>query len=178
MDPEELAELNRRLRQFAVANGMSWVVDELEDAIAVGVFEARELRQSTRGGQTTYEDVPEMSRGRKRAEEFVGRRSLTPEEEIRLMLAGLRRVLVDLDQVATTSVLQLNELASVTQSPADVDLTDSADFTSRRHPVVTEIDYVPDVGSSAGEVSTEGLRHTRRSNAAAEILRRIEAEIR
>jgi hypothetical protein len=177
MEREELEELDRRLRLFANDNGMAWVVDELDEAIEVGVFERRELRQASRQGRTTYEVVPDVARaGRKRPEEFVSRRALTPEEQVRMMLGGLRRVLSELDLVATTSVLQLNDLDSITQSPADTDLTEPI-AAPRAAPPVTEIDFAPDEGSTADDVSTEGLRHSDRSNATAEVLRRIELEV-
>jgi hypothetical protein len=157
---------------------MAWVVDELEDAIATGVFERRDLRQSTRQGRTTYEDVPELpGAGRKRAEEFVSRRALTPEEQVRMMVAGLRRVLSDLDEVAATSVSQLNDLASVTQSPADVGPTELEEIGPREVPPVSEIDFLPDEGSAAVAVSTEELRHSVRRYGTAEVLRRMEAAV-
>ena len=41
MTPEELEETIRKLREFAVAQGMQWVLDEVDEAIALGVPETR-----------------------------------------------------------------------------------------------------------------------------------------
>jgi len=50
----------RKLREFAAAQGMQWVLDEVDEAIAIDVPETRTLRQTTnRQGLTTYEDVTE-----------------------------------------------------------------------------------------------------------------------
>lgn len=176
---DELAEMDQSLRQFAATNGMSWVIEELDDAIATGVFERRDLRQFTHEGRTTYDDVPDVpGAGRRRAEEFVSRRALTPEEQIRMLVAGLRRVLSELDQVAAASVSQLNDLASVTQSPSDVDPTEeSQNMPPRQVFPISEIDFVPDEGSAAVGVSTEGLRHSDRRYRTVEVLRRMEEAV-
>lgn len=180
MDAEQLSELEERLRSFANEHGMSWVVDELDEAISLGLFERRELRPSSSKGKTVYNEVPKVATGtgRKRAEEFVSRRPLTPEEQVQLLLSALRRVLVDLDQVAAASVTNLNDLESVTQSVSDVESTESSiDKPPREFPRVTEIDFAPDEGSIAPAVTTEGLRHARRSERTARALSRIKAEV-
>ena len=94
-----------------------------------------------------------------------------------MMLSGLRRVLSDLDLVAEASVRELNDLGDVTQSSADVDLTEPVELHERSIPVVTEIDFAPDEGSAAAAISTEGLRHADRYQRTADVLRRIEAEV-
>jgi hypothetical protein len=57
MTGEELQEAIRKLRAFAAAQGMQWVLDEADDAIALGVPETRTLRQTSRLGLVTYEDI-------------------------------------------------------------------------------------------------------------------------
>ena len=58
MTGEELQDAIRKLREFAVAQGMQWVLDEVDEAIALGVPETRTLRRTTdREGLITYEDV-------------------------------------------------------------------------------------------------------------------------
>ena len=73
MTGEELQDAIRKLREFAIVQGMQWVLDEVDEAIALGVPETRTLRQTTdRQGETTYEDVtppdtlpfPSLGRGR------------------------------------------------------------------------------------------------------------------
>lgn len=178
MDTTEVAELDRRLRQFAAQHEMTWVVEELDNAIATGVFERRELRQTSRKGETIYDDVPKSQvGGRRRAEEFVGRRPMTPEEQAVLMLNGLRRVLADLDEIAIASVEQLNDLASVTQSSSDIDGTEHGQTATRPLPTVTEIDFAPDEGDPAPGVSTEGLRYSESRIHVAAVLRRAETEV-
>ncbi len=58
MTGEELEDALRKLREFTAAQGMQWVLDEVDEAIALGVPETRTLRQTTnRQGLTTYVDV-------------------------------------------------------------------------------------------------------------------------
>jgi hypothetical protein len=57
MTGEELEGAMRKLRGFANAQGMQWVLDELDEAIALGIPETRTLRQTNRQGLITYEDV-------------------------------------------------------------------------------------------------------------------------
>lgn len=159
---------------------MSWVVDELDEAIAAGIFEPRELRQATREGKTTYREVSGTSgiAGKKRSEEFITRRPLTLEEQVRLMLAGLRRVLVDLDRIAAASVEHLNDLASLAPSAGDVYVrTELEDQGERMATLVMEIDFAPDEGSSATQVTTEAFRHEDRATRTEYALARIESEL-
>jgi hypothetical protein len=57
MTAEELEETMRKLREFAVAQGMQWVLDEVDEATALGVPETRTLRQTRQQGLISYEDI-------------------------------------------------------------------------------------------------------------------------
>lgn len=50
MTAEELEETMRKLREFVVGHGMQWVLDEVDEAIALGVPETRTLRQTSQQG--------------------------------------------------------------------------------------------------------------------------------
>ena len=100
-------------------------------------------------------------RGRKRAEEFLSRRPMTELEQVEAIVAAIRRVLVDLDDVARTSVDQLRNL----DGPGDEAV-----------PLISEIDFEPDEGSSTPPVTTEAMRHQPRE-ATTELLDELEREI-
>jgi hypothetical protein len=119
MTEEELQDAMRKLREFAVVQGMQWVLDEVDEAIALGVPETRALRQTTdRQGLTTYEDVtppdalpfPGLGRGRRtgRSADFIRSRPMTLREQARLLVQALNRVLADLDTVAVGSLKALD----------------------------------------------------------------------
>lgn len=108
----------RKLREFAAAQGMQWVLDEVDEAIALGVPETRTLRQTTNQGQITYEDVtapdelPFAGQGRSRrtgrSAEFIRSRPMTLLEQAELLVQALGRVLADLDAVAVGSLEALD----------------------------------------------------------------------
>lgn len=107
MEADELAEFYQQLRSIANELGLGWLLDELDEASTIGVAEVRPLRQQTRRGRVTYEELSAAERsgpGRTRAEEFLTRRSMTQLEQVDALLDAFRRVLVDLDEVAAASV--------------------------------------------------------------------------
>ena len=123
MTGEDLQDAIRKLREFAAAQGMQWVLDEVDEAIALGVPETRTLRQTTnRQGVTTYEDVtapdalpfPDLGRGRRtgRSAEFIRSRPMTPQEQAQLLVQALNRVLADLD----ARVAQLRDAGGITST--------------------------------------------------------------
>jgi hypothetical protein len=186
VEPSELEAAKQALRSFAVANGMDWLLDELDEAVAVGVVAVKSLRQASRKGEQVYEEVPASApsaRGRKRAEEFLTRRPMTDQEQVEALIGALRRVLVDLDDVARVAVEQLNGLP-VVDAQAGSEQTDPDGGESSQEPptiltFVEEIDFVPDEGSVAASVSTEGLRHSEdRSTTVGPILDGLLAEVR
>jgi hypothetical protein len=128
MNAAELDDTIRKLRAFAVTHGMQWMLDEVDEAVSLGIPEVRTLRQSTRRGRTTYEDVTlsdslhrlddagfgtsRAAPTTKRAEQFVRRRPMTSLEEARLLVEALRNVLVGLDDIAEEALGALNPYSS------------------------------------------------------------------
>jgi hypothetical protein len=162
MDAGELADANRKLRRFAEDHGMRWVVDEVDEAISFGVAEVKELREARRDGRTVYEELSTPGRGGKRAQEFITRRPMTELEQADALITAFRRVLVDLDEVASMSVDQLND------AMASVD--DNVEL-------VSEIVFEPDDGSTAPRVTTEVVRYERRRQRVSDLLGEIHREI-
>ena len=125
---------------------MQWVLDEVDEAIALGVPETRTLRQTTnRQGLITYEDVtapdelpsPGQSRRRRsgRSADFIRRRPMTIREQAQLLIRALRRVLVDLDMVAIGSLEALNPatLSDHVDPDAELSLRRQAPRAPRYH---------------------------------------------
>jgi hypothetical protein len=164
METVELEETEAALREFAEEHGLSWVVAEFDEAVALGVVEVKKMRQANRKGETFYEELPQAdagSRGRKRAEEFLSRRPMTALERVEALLSALRRVLVDLDTVAEAAVSQLNDLPE----PRVTDV-DPSEREPVGHPdnamsvqVISEMDFLPDEGSTSPPITTEAMRH-------------------
>jgi hypothetical protein len=183
MTAEELEETIRKLREFAVAQEMQWVLDEVNEAIALGVPETRTLRQTSQQGLISYEDVtstdglpfPDQSQSRRsrRSEEFIRSRPMTQLEQGRLLLESLRRVLVDLDTVAVGSLDALN-LARLSE---DMDPDVKASFPDLTAPYAESISFAPDEGSTAPGISIDLIRNSERRTRVAELLSEIEAEI-
>lgn len=186
MTDQELADTIRKLREFAVAQGMQWVLNEVDEAIALGVPETRTLRQTNRAGRTTYEDVtepaiPELATGpvrrrrNRRAEEtgrgrqdFVRSRPMTLREQAGLLIHAVRRVLTDLDAIADGTIDAL-DLGS---------LSDEQDaFVDYPAPRVGAIRFAPDEGSTAPAINIDVIRGSRRRTQVANLLRQIEIEI-
>lgn len=186
MDAEELFATRQKLRSFASAHGMQWVLDEVDEAVSLGISEARTLRQHTRQGQITYEDVTGLdysadatsARGRRGTEEFARRRPMTDLEQVELLVTALRRVLVDLDEIADEAVSVLNDLADREQQEFTDRSKSDDDIPAPASPPVYEIAFAPDEGSTSPAVSTESMRDPARSARAAEILAQIDQEIR
>jgi hypothetical protein len=179
MEPEELDEIYERLRVEAREAGLGWLLDEIDEASALGVTEVKPLRQRTRRGQTTYEELTPAERagpGRRRAEEFLSRRPMTRVERVDALLDGLTRVLVDLDDIAKAAVEQLNELPDRSPSDEEPAVAESAprETQQTRRPRISEIDFEPDEGSLAPRVTSEAMRHNLdRRNTLAEMLKEL-----
>jgi hypothetical protein len=183
MTEQELQDAIGKLRAFAIEQGMQWVLDQVDEAIALGVPEERRLRQTNRRGQTTYEDVtppipieledPWEDRKARHSEEFIHSRPMTAREQAELLVDALRKVLIELDDIASGSL----EALDPTSFPGYVDGSD--ELKSRAFPVprVGTISFAPDEGSTAPAVSIEVIRGSRRAAGAAELLGAIEAEI-
>ena len=186
MDTEELLAAGQKLRLFASAHGLQWVLDEVDEAVSLGISEARTLRQSTRQGQITYEDITDLdysaetksARNRRGTEEFARRRPMTDLEQVELLVTALRRVLVDLDGIADEAVNLLNDPVDREQQEFTDQANSGADNLPPALPPVYEIAFAPDEGSTAPAVSTGDMRDPVRSNRAAELLAQIELEIR
>jgi hypothetical protein len=165
MNTDQLIDTRIKLREFANQHGLEWVLAEVDEAVSLGVVEVKSLRQATLQGRTVYEEVsPDLApfRGRKRAEEFLSRRPMTELEQVEAIVGALRRVLVDLDDVARTSVDQLRDLPGTSEED-DV-------------PPIFEIDFQPDEGSSTPHVTTEVMRHEDRVSTA-QLLDQLQREI-
>ena len=174
MDPEELADTLQKLRDFASVNGMQWILDEVDEAISLGIAETRMLKQSTQGGRTTYRRDPEISgprggRRSKRSEEFISRRPMTTLEQAELLLQALRRVLVDLDDIAVGSIGALNDRDLHRQPDAEPGIA---------VPFINGMSFAPDEGSNAPAINTDLMKIRDRRDASSEIISQIEREIR
>lgn len=181
MTGEELQDAIRKLREFAVTQGMQWVLDEVDEAIALGVPETRTLRQTTnRQGVTTYEDVtpadalpfPALGRGHRtgRSSDFIRSRPMTPLEQAQLLVQAFNRVLANLDVVAIGSLKALNPET----------LSDHADGDSETGfpiPHVGSISFLPDEGSTASAVSIDVILSSQRHEQVARLLNEIQAEL-
>jgi hypothetical protein len=183
MNAEELANVKQKLRDFTAANGMQWVLNEVDEAVSLGISEIRTLRQATQQGRVTYEDVTgtDFTEGRTgrsyRREEFIGRRPMTELEQVELLIQSLRRVLVDLDDVADASVSQLANVV-VRKPSVSSELTYYDDIQVAEPPEVSEIAFAPDEGSNYPAVSIEAMRHPDRVALISGILTELESEIR
>jgi hypothetical protein len=183
MNAEELTNVKQKLRNFASANGMQWVLNEVDEAVSLGVPETRTLRQSSRQGRITYVDItgPDVglasTRKRRNTEDFVTRRPMTEAEQVDLLIQALRRVLVDLDEIAKQSIEALNDpaLRDPLHPPT---LTDSESIQMPAPPEVSGIAFAPDEGSSSPAINIEATRYTEPSILISDILALIEAEIR
>lgn len=187
MDEEELRQLYDALRVFASEYGLDWVVAEVDESAALGVVEVQRLQQTTRRGEQVYVPLDEIKSrpgSRKSAEQFLTTRPMTVREQVEVLLQAFRRVLVDLDGVAAASVSQLQELPVPPDDvvdPVERDLLAATEYpparanASRR---VTEIDFLPDDGSTRPGISTEGARFDDRRLRAAEALSHIERDVR
>jgi hypothetical protein len=184
MTEEGLQDTIRKLRAFAGDLGMQWVLDEVDEAIAVGVPEQRTLRQTTRQGRTSYEDITGpldellmlengRSRRTRRSEEFVRSRPMTTLEQANLLLDALRRVIVDLDAVAVGCFDALDPDAL--SNDAGPDLATYA----RRFPVprIENVSFSPDEGSTAPGISIDLIRKSPRGTRVAQLFAQLRAEI-
>lgn len=184
MEPRQLDELYEQLRREVGNAGMGWLLDEIDEASALGVTEVKPLRPRTRQGRTTYEELTEAERagpGRRRAEEFLSRRPMTRIEQVDALLDGLARVLVDLDDVAKAAVEQLNELPDLEPSDEEPVVAESAQRVTRqvRRPQIVDIDFEPDEGSLAPAITSEEMRHNMdRRDAVSSVLAELREQIR
>lgn len=183
MGEEELQDTILHLRSFAARQGMQWVLDEVDDAIALGVPETRTLRQTSRRGQTTYEDVTAgdellalgqgQSRRSRRSEEFIRSRPMTALEQVNLLLQALRTVLADLDMIATGTLEALDPATLSDYTDAD----SKFGIANLVAPEVETISFVPDEGSIAPGISINSIRESQRRSRVSEIIDQIEASV-
>jgi hypothetical protein len=184
MTEAELQDTIRKLRAFAVELGMQWVLDEVDEAIAVGVPEQRTLRQTTRQGRTSYEDVTEpsdelpmlgegRSRRTRRSEEFVRSRPMTTMEQAELLLEALRQVIVELDAVAVGcfDALAPDVLSNHAENAKAIDASGIV------MPHVDNISFAPDDGSTAPAINLDLIRRSRRDTQVAQLFSQLRAEI-
>jgi hypothetical protein len=111
MDLEKAHVSNRRLRQILRDNGIGWMAEQVDAAVTAGVFEQKRLRQTSRGGVISYEEVMDSrsisggeDRTRARGEEFVSRRAMTEEEQFDVITQAIRRIFVDTAKVAKSNI--------------------------------------------------------------------------
>ena len=141
---EDLAHLRDALRDFAGERGLQWVLQEVDQAVAEGVLEPIQLRQTTRRGQQVYETVPQEPRsipGRKRSEEFVSRRPMTELEQVGTLIDALRRVLVHLPPVAQ----------------AGIDILRSSEVTGTYDSLVSDVRFAPENDDPSPAISLREL---------------------
>jgi len=179
MNDEELGATNEKLRAFAASHGMQWILDEVDEAVSLGIPEVRTLRQASQQGRIIYEDITGIdltdippNRRPKRSEEFVSRRPMTELEQAELLVQALRRVLVDAEKIASESIDTLNQPVDRIASESYDQEHDIIDL-----PPVDGIAFAPDEGSTSPTVDIESIS-SGHSPRVAEILVQIESEIR
>ncbi len=148
MNDDQLRGALNEIREFALGNGLGWVLDELDEQAVLGIVESKRLRESRRDGKLFYEELAESPRpglGRPRAEEFITRRRMTVREQVDALIDALERVLVGVELVAIESVKQLQELPEASAL------------------VVNVIEFMPDEDDRGPSVTTEELRYDVRS---------------
>ncbi|MEU9792352.1 hypothetical protein AB0E27_17310 [Streptomyces sparsogenes] len=115
MNPFELRRLEQQLREALQDTTLSWVLDDVDAAIAAGVPEEKILRrrQQRRGDDppvtspaaaaARYEVVDrsmlglgEYESSRKKGTLVIATRAMTDEERVQLLLDAVKRVLIDL----------------------------------------------------------------------------------
>ncbi|WBB58235.1 hypothetical protein O7599_21600 [Streptomyces sp. WMMC500] len=118
MNQFELRRVEQQLREALQGTALSWVIDDVDAAIAAGVPEEKILRrrQQRHGDDSPaatpaaaalrYEVVDrsvlgpvEFEASRKRGKLVIATRAMTEEERVRLLLDALRRVLVELPEM-------------------------------------------------------------------------------
>ncbi len=118
MNPFELRRLEQQLREALQDTTLSWVLDDVDAAIAAGVPEEKILRrrQQRRGDDSPatspaaaaarYEVVDrsmlglgEYESSRKGGTLVIATRAMTDEERVQLLLDAVKRVLVDLPEM-------------------------------------------------------------------------------
>lgn len=118
MNQFELRRVERQLREALQGTALSWVLDDVDAAIAAGVPEEKILRrrQQRRGDDSPaatpaaaaarYEVVDrsmlglvEYEASRKRGTLVIATRAMTDEERVQLFLDAVRRVLVELPEM-------------------------------------------------------------------------------
>jgi hypothetical protein len=118
MDPYELRSVEQRLRRALQGSTLSWVLDDVDAAIAAGVPEEKILRRRQQrrdddfaaagpaAAAARYEVVDRSALGhveyeasRKRGTLVIATRAMTDEERVQLLLDAVRRVLVELPEM-------------------------------------------------------------------------------
>ncbi|GAB2920288.1 hypothetical protein [Streptomyces mayteni] len=118
MNQFELRRVEQQLREALQDTALSWVLDDVDAAIAAGVPEEKILRrrQQRRGEDSPatspaaaaarYEVVDRSALGhveyeasRKRGTLVIATRAMTDEERVQLILEAVRRVLVELPEM-------------------------------------------------------------------------------
>jgi hypothetical protein len=118
MNQFELRRVEQQLREALQDTALSWVLDDVDAAIAAGVPEEKILRrrQQRRGDDSPaaspaaaalrYEVVDrsvlglvEFEASRKRGTLVIATRAMTDEERVQLLLDAVRRVLVELPEM-------------------------------------------------------------------------------
>ncbi len=156
-----------RLRELLQGSQLDWVMREVDDAIALGVLETKSLRTSRRsdGLESYVEVVAEPGyggRGRKRAEEFLTTRRMTPKEQFTEAISAIRRATVDVDAVADASLRQLND-------------HDSAEAIQL--PAIAEISFEPDEEETSKPVLVSAVSDRPGRGVLSEVLERLQEEV-
>ncbi|KNB52486.1 hypothetical protein [Streptomyces caatingaensis] len=126
MNQFELRRVEQQLREALRDTALSWVLDDVDAAIAAGVPEEKILRRRPqRRGDDTYAASPisvaaryevvdrselghvEIEASRKRGTLVIATRAMTDEERVQLLLNAMRRVLVELPEIELESLKTL-----------------------------------------------------------------------
>ncbi|MDT0307351.1 hypothetical protein RM780_10290 [Streptomyces sp. DSM 44917] len=155
MDQLELRRAEQQLREALQDTALSWVIDDVDAAIAAGVPEEKILRRrqqrhsddSPAAAAARYEVVArslfglvEYEASRKRGTLVIATRALTDGERVQLLLDAVRRVLVELPE---TEVAVLKTLRSEPEGDA-----------GSRSPAEAVV-FVPDEGARSRGSRTE-----------------------
>ncbi|WP_030932185.1 hypothetical protein [Streptomyces sp. NRRL S-646] len=126
MNQFELRRVEQQLREALQDSALSWVLDDVDAAIAAGVPEEKILRRRPqRRGDDTYAASPasaaaryevvnrsefgsvEYEASRKRGTLVIATRAMSDEERVQLLLDAVKRVLVELPEMELESLKML-----------------------------------------------------------------------
>ena len=149
MEIIETIRVRTLLTEMALEFGLHWVVDEVNETIALGVVEPKNLERNVKQGVEQYratgENQSSKRRGRQRALEFVSHREMLEPEKLTTLISALKVVLVDLPVIAETALAYLAENSNGQGVDRNSEMT-------KADSVVTGVRFVPELEETRDEL--------------------------